>query len=186
MVACAAPFHLAELWPLAVMCLTALSVYRHKVVAIMKHITRGIPILLVLLSGCGHLAWKTTFVTAAATKEVVTSAHKHAWSVPFNKRVDKCSVLAEQYQYTVKMFERCMGEYAHNDKVLVALQAYAVAAEGLSAILVATDPMSPELDRAALRAELVDLVEAAVALVELYPEGKVYLDRINLLTKGIL
>jgi len=135
-----------------------------------------------MLVGCGG-PWKTTYVSAATTKELVTTVHKETWSEPLRERKTKCGAELDPEVHTKADFDRCTEPFteAAAAKVVQALEVYQVAATALSAVLMATDPANP--DKAALRAALAEAIEAATQLLQLLPEGDRHLKTLNNLVK---
>lgn len=140
----------------------------------------------VVLSGCAG-TYLNTYRAAAITRDTVTEAHKALWSGPLNERADECERdLGEDY--SLEEIDACMKPYTldNNDKVVKALAAYRAAASTLSAILIAAEKNPEGLDKEALRDALGQTLDAAKDLIALFPEAQQWLDRLEMLLKGLV
>jgi hypothetical protein len=139
---------------------------------------------LLATSACAN-AWRTAYVGGATTAKLVTETHKEAWSDPLNDQAVICNGKLDPEQHTKADFDACMGPFApqNNDAVLEALEVYNAAAAVLSEVLLATDPTNP--DRSQLMNAYHGVLQAAIDLVALFPKGKQYVDRLEMLVKGL-
>jgi hypothetical protein len=141
-----------------------------------------IPFLLVTLSACAG-PWKSTYTAGAVTAQFVTDTHRIAWSEPLRERAEECDKRLDPEVDTKADFDHCLGQYAANDVVLLALERYNAAADVLAAVLLATDPEKP--DRAKLVAAWADVLDAALDLIALFPEAEKYSGQLKTLTQGL-
>lgn len=186
MVACAAPFHLLDLWPILGAAAGAVVLYAPKVLRHMQKIFQVLSalVLLATLSGCAN-AWKTSYVGGAVAADFVVDTHKQAWSEPLNARAEECDATLDPETDTKADFDECMGVYAseHNSKVVRALEVYDASASVLAQLLLTTDPENP--DEKKLLSAWGNVLNAALDLVSLFPEGEKYARQLRTLTKGI-
>lgn len=119
---------------------------------------------LAILGGCsGSLqsAHKKAYVAGAVTKNVVEETHK-LWSEQLNERADTCESESESREE----FDECLGPFAHNDDVVIALETYVKLAELLFEVLRDPETTKERIDDVAARA-----MEAAEALFALMPNS---------------
>jgi len=136
------------------------------------------------LSGCGS-AYINTYRGAVITKELVTEAHESQWSEPLRERAAECDTEAND---TVAKLDECMAPFTkdNNDKVVKALAAYKTAASALSAILIAAEKNPDGLDKDALKQAMSDTLAAARELISLFPEAAEWMERVEMLLKGLV
>lgn len=139
---------------------------------------------LLATSGCAN-AWRTAYVGGATTAKLVSETHKEAWSDPLNDQATICAGKLDPEQDTKADFDTCMGPFTAkaNDSVLKSLEVYNAAAAVLTEVLLATDPSNP--DRDALMSAYHNVLQAAIDLVAMFPKGKQYVDRLEMLVKGL-
>lgn len=139
-----------------------------------------------LLTGCAG-AYLNTYRAAVITRDSVTEAHKALWSAPLNERADDCERELGG-EYTIEEIDECMAPYTldNNEKIVKALAAYRTAAAGLSAILIAAEGNPDGVDKEALKQSLYTTLDAAKELIALFPEAQAWLDRLDLLLKGLV
>jgi hypothetical protein len=117
-----------------------------------------------LLGGCGgnlQKVHKRAYIAGAVTKNVVEESHQ-IYSKQLNKKADECEASAK----SEKEFDECLGPYAHNDDVVLALTTYKQAAEVLFNAL--KNPDSPKEQLAELRDRVM---KAALTLLDKMPDG---------------
>lgn len=121
---------------------------------------------------------------AALTKEIVTEAHKVAWSDPLNKRADSC----KEDSSTKSEFIDCVKPFTpeNAEKVVKALEAYTKAAVALGASLKAYEANKDSVDPKEIKNSAKELVNAAQGLLELFPKAKKWTDKLDILLKGII
>lgn len=123
------------------------------------------PILALALCSIGcATAQKNAYIAASVTKQTVTEAHE-IWSEQLNVRVDECDPDKNAEITTEAKFDDCLGPYASNDDIVMALEIYKNAAESLFVIL-----KSPEPDKAALSELKKRVIDAAWTLLEKMPD----------------
>lgn len=125
------------------------------------------PILALALCsiGCAS-AQKNAYIAASVTKQTATEAHQ-IWSEQLNIRVDECDPEKNSKITTEAQFDECLGPYASNDDIVIALEIYTKAAESLFVIL-----KSPNPDKAALSELRRRVIDAAWDLLEKMPDDK--------------
>lgn len=119
---------------------------------------------LATLGGCGgslQKAHKGAYIAGAVTKNVVEETHK-LWSEQLNVRADDCESSSESRAE----FDECLGPFAHNDDVVIALTAYNKVAEVLFTVLANPDATKEQILDVAAR-----VLEAAEALFALMPNS---------------
>lgn len=120
---------------------------------------------LATLGGCGgslQKAHKTAYIGGAVSKNVVEESHK-IWSEQLNVRADGCEAAAESRAE----FDECLGPFARNDDVVIALTAYNKMAELLFTVLA-----NPDSTKEQILDTLGRVLEAAEALLALMPDGE--------------
>lgn len=143
-------------------------------------------ISLTLLPACGN-TYLNTYRAGVITKEVVTEAHLELWSNPLRDKAEVCDQVVPEDGTTAEL-DKCMNPYTRssNQKVVQALAAYQTAAAVLTAILIAAEKNSKGLDKPALKKAIQDTLTAARELITLFPEAQAWLDRLEMLLKGLL
>lgn len=144
--------------------------------------------LILLLSACAqNSAYLKTYRAGVITKEIVTDAHKELWSDPLRDKAEVCSQ-AVPADASVEELEQCLDPFTkdRNDKVVTALAAYKTAATGLTAILIGAEKNPDGVDKVALRKAIEDTLAAARELIALFPEAQQWLDRLEMLLKGLV
>ena len=119
---------------------------------------------LATLGGCsGGLAkaHKTAYIGGAVSKNIVEESHK-IWSEQLNVRADGCEAAAESRAE----FDECLGPFAHNDDVVIALTLYNKLAETLFVVLANPDSTKEQISDIAGR-----LIDAASDLLVLMPDS---------------
>ena len=182
MIACAAPFHLLDILPFIGATAGCIAFYGPRLKQQMQKI---FPFILAFsfyfTAGCAN-AWKVAYVGGSTAASFVTDTHKQAWSKPLNAKAEECSASLTD-ENTKADFDACLGIYTENDKVVKALEAYNAASEVLETVLLATDPENP--DKAKLLTAWTAVLDAALNLVALFPEGAKYTSQLQTLTKGL-
>lgn len=145
-------------------------------------------------SACAHKAdpYVSTYRGAVIVKGVTTEAHKEAWSDPLRETAAACDEklsgddVPDEEQY--EDLQACLGPYnaENNDKVVKSLAAYKAAATALTAALIAAEGNPEGVDQDALNEALRDTLAAARELIALFPESQAWVDRLELLTKGLV
>lgn len=112
------------------------------------------PIVAIALctTGCAN-AQKNAMVAASVTKHVATESHE-IWSSHLNEKVDECDPESNSEIKTEADFDVCLGVFANNDDVVIALEIYKKAAESLFEILKSPEPQEELLRQ--LRQQVVD------------------------------
>ena len=119
---------------------------------------------LATLGGCGgslQKVHKSAYIGGAVTKSVVEETHK-LWSEQLNGRADDCESSSESRAE----FDECLGPFAHNDDVVIALAFYNKVAELLFRVLADPDATKEQILDVAAR-----VIEAAEALFALMPNS---------------
>jgi hypothetical protein len=145
-------------------------------------------LVLTTAMGCaGANEYVNTYRAGVITREVVTTSHKELWSDPLRVRAEECDAKVPEDGTDVEL-DLCLKPFTqeNNDKVVQALAAYQTAAATLSAILIAAESNPKGLDKAALKTAVLDAVDAARTLIALFPEAQAWLDRLEMLVKGLL
>lgn len=148
----------------------------------MRRITKYFVLFLVGACGCAN-AWQTSYVGGSAAAKFVTETHKIAWSEPLNAKTRECDPAHNPKIQSEKDLEACLGIFTRNPEVVAALKKYNATAEILEQILLATDPNKP--DSAKLLAAWNDVLDAALDLVDLFPDGARYTHQLRILTRGL-
>lgn len=131
--------------------------------------------LLLFGSGCAGVSQKQqAYIAASVTKNVVEEAHA-AYSRRLNARVDECTPEKNESIDTVRKFDECLGPYAHNQKVVLALGIYRTAAVTLFELLRESETSDTQQVLAAKRRVL----EAAFELLSLMPEAQPYVEELQ-------
>lgn len=116
--------------------------------------------------GCAS-AQNNAYIAASVTKQVTTEAHE-VWSERLNVRVGECDPEKNSEVKTEAQFDDCLGPFAHNDDIVLALEIYKKAAESLFRIL-----KSPNPDKTAI-AELKErAIDAAWLLLDKMPDESI-------------
>jgi len=139
---------------------------------------------LVLSAGCATTGYKASYVTGAVTKQFATESYG-IYSSEFNDKIDECCAgdvcNPESPDVITKTeLDQCMGakyEAATHDKIEKAIEVYHGAAKAHSSIMKIVD--GSEEDR---KAATNELLEAAIDLLELLPEGDKLVARLKQLT----
>lgn len=142
---------------------------------------------LFFFTACGG-AYVNTYRAGAITKGIVTEGHKQLWSDPLRARAEKCDAEVPEGDGHLDELEACLKPYTRevNDRVVQSLAAYNTAAAALGAVLIAAENDPKGIDKEALKGALVDVVAAARELIAAFPESKKWLDRLELLLKGLM
>jgi hypothetical protein len=120
-------------------------------------------IVAVGLPGCAAMsAQNKAYVAASVTKQVVTESHK-IWSEQLNEKAGECDASTE----TAEAFDECLGPFAHNDDVVLALEIYKSAAESLFVVLKSDNPEKTAIDE--LKKTVID---AAWDLMDKLPDDR--------------
>lgn len=138
---------------------------------------------LVLFAGCAT-GYKASYVTGAVTKEFSTESYG-IYSEQFNKKIDECcsgdSCNPESPDVITKTeLDQCMGpsyEQETHEKIEVAIKVYHEAAEAHSAVMQIVEG-SDEERKAATNA----LLDSAIDLLELLPDGNKHVAKLKKLT----
>lgn len=140
------------------------------------------------LSACaGSSPYLNTYRAGVISKEVVTASHKELWNDPLREKAKGCKQ-TEPADGSAAEMDACMTPFTrdNNDKVLRAFASYQVAAGALSAILIAAEKNPDGVDKAALKAAISDAVDAARELLALFPKAQAWVDRLEMLLKGLV
>ena len=113
--------------------------------------------------GCAS-AQKNAYIAASVTKQVTTEAHE-VWSEKLNVRVGECDPDKNPKITTEAEFDDCLGPYASNDDIVMALEIYKKAAESLLVILKSAEP-----DKAAISELKKQVIDAAWLLLDKMPD----------------
>ncbi len=143
---------------------------------------------LALLPACAEgNAYLNTYRAGVITKEVVTTAHKEAWSDPLRDKVEVCSQSVPR-DSSVEELDECLDPFtrANNDKVVKALAGYQTAAAALTTILIAAEKNPDNVDKTVLKDAALSTLDAARELLALFPEVQAWVDRLEMLLKGLL
>lgn len=143
---------------------------------------------LTILPACPNKnVYVNTYRAGVITKEVVTEAHKELWSDPLRDKAEVCDQTVPEDGTTADL-DACLDPYtkANNDKVVKALAAYQTAAATLTAILIAAEKNPKGVDKTALKQAIRDALDAARDLIELFPKAQAWLDRLEMLLKGLV
>lgn len=119
---------------------------------------------LVAASGCsGSLAkvHKKAYIGGAVSKNVVEESHK-VWSEQLNVRADEC----EKSSKSTAEFDECLGQFVHNDDVVIALATYNQIAGILFKVLA-----NPDSPKEQILDVLGRVLQSAEALLALMPDG---------------
>lgn len=141
-----------------------------------------------LAQGCaGSSPYIKTYRAGVITKQVVTEAHKELWSDPLRDKAEVCGQAVPE-DASVEELEECLAPFtkSNNDKVVQALAAYQTAAATLSTILIAAEKNPQGVDKTALKQAINETLAAARELISLFPEAQSWLDRLEMLLKGLL
>jgi hypothetical protein len=113
--------------------------------------------------GCAPMsAHQKAYVAGSVTKQVVTESHE-IWSKQLNEKATEC----DQSTDSAEAFDECLGPFAHNDDVVMALEIYKKAAESLFEILKSDDAQKTAIDEMKKH-----VVEAAWAVMNKLPDDK--------------
>jgi hypothetical protein len=128
-----------------------------------------VPILALALctTGCAS-AHKNAYIAASVTKQVTTEAHE-IWSVHLNEKVDECNPDSNSAITTENQFDECLGVYANNDDIVMALEIYKNVAESLFNAL-----KDPDFEKGALTEIKRRAIEAAWELLKKLPDEGPY------------
>lgn len=116
------------------------------------------------LGGCGgglQKVHKSAYISGAVTKNVVEESHK-VWSKGLNAKATECEATSE----SEAQFDACLGPYAHNDDVVIALATYVKVAEVLFKVLANPDSPKDQILDVAGR-----VLKAAEELLALMPDS---------------
>lgn len=141
-----------------------------------------------LCVGCaGSNAYVNTYRAGVITKEVVTTSHKELWSDPLRERAQECDAKVPEDATDVEL-DSCLKPFTreNNDKVIQALAVYQTAASTLTTVLIAAEGDPKGVDKNALKDAALETLDAARTLIALFPEAQAWLDRLELLLKGLL
>lgn len=119
---------------------------------------------LATLGGCGgslQKVHKSAYIGGAVSKNVIEESHK-IWSEQLNVRADACETSSESREE----FDECLGPFAHNDDVVIALTVYNKVAEVLFTVLA-----DPDSTKEQIADVLGRVLEAADALLALMPDS---------------
>ncbi len=138
---------------------------------------------LVLSAGCA-VGYKASYVTGAVTKQFSTESYG-IYSEQFNKKIDECcagdSCNPESPDVITKSeLDKCMGpkyENATHEKIELAIDVYYEAAKVHSSVMQIVEG-SEEERKAATNA----LLESAISLLELLPDGDKLVSKLKKLT----
>lgn len=146
-----------------------------------------VPLFVCLTCSCAHNAYVDAYRAGVITRETVTTSHKELWSDPLRERAEECDAKVPEDGTDVEL-DLCLKPFTqeNNDKIVQALAAYQTAAASLSAILIAAEKNPNGVDKDALREAVEEAVDAARTLITLFPEAQAWLDRLELLVKGLL
>lgn len=147
---------------------------------------RAAILLLFAATGCaGQNAYVNTYRAGVIAKQVVTESHKELWSDPLRDKVQECDT---EENSTTELLDECLKPFTkdNNEKVVQTLAAYQAAAATLSTILIASEKDPNGVNKEALKQAIGDTLAAARELIALFPEGQAWLDRLDMLLKGLL
>lgn len=123
---------------------------------------------LVFGGGCASVqkTHKRVYIGAAVTKQVITEGHE-VYSNQLNAKVTECDPDNNAEITSEALFDECLGPYAHNDDVVLALEVYKAAAELLFNYLKSEEP-----DKDKLLELGRDALNAAFDLAKKFPEAQ--------------
>jgi len=136
---------------------------------------------LLLTAGCAG-GFKVSYVTGAVTKQFTTESHD-IYSESFNEKLTECSPQNNDSITTKTELDECMGRgYAKpdHDKIEVAVKVYHAAAKVHSNTMIAVDGSADERSAATK-----GILEAAMALLSMFPEGEKLVAKLKKLTGGM-
>ena len=136
---------------------------------------------LTFTAGCAG-SYKASYVTGAVTKQFSTESYG-VYSEEFNKKLDGCDPANNDSVTTKTELDECMGKgYAKptHEKIETAVKVYYEAAKIHTEVMIAVDG-TPEERKAATKR----LLESAMALLSLFPEGEKLVKKLEKLTGGI-
>jgi hypothetical protein len=130
---------------------------------------------LVFGGGCASVqkTHKRVYIGAAVTKQVVTESHE-IYSNQLNAKVSECDPDNNPKITSEELFDECLGPYAYNDDVVMALEVYKAAAELLFKYLKNEDP-----DKEKLLELSRDAINAAFDLAKKFPESQAVAHRLE-------
>lgn len=149
----------------------------------MQRIALGISLILATGSATGCAgSYKGSYVTGAVTKQFATESY-NVYSDQFNEKLEACSPANNDSVTTKTELDECMGRgYAKPDheRIERATKVYHEAAKIHTQVMIAVDG-SPEERKAATK----KLLESAMDLLSLFPEGEKLVKKLKKLTGGI-
>ncbi len=131
-----------------------------------------------LTAGCAG-GYKSSYVAGAVTKQLTTESYD-IYSEGFNEKLDECDPANNDSVATKTELDKCLGKFFDNDghgKIETAVKAYHAAAKVHTEVMIAVD--STDEDR---KAATQKVLEAAMELLSLFPEGEKLVNKLKSLT----
>ena len=136
---------------------------------------------LTFASGCAG-SYKASYVTGAVTKQFATESYD-IYSGEFNEKLEECDPANNDSVTTKKELDECMGKFyakpAH-EKIETAAKGYHAAAKIHTEVMIAVDGTPEERKEATKK-----VLEAAMELLSLFPEGEKLVKKLKKLTGGM-
>ena len=131
-----------------------------------------------LTAGCAG-GYKASYVKGAVTKQLATESYD-VYSEVFNEKLDECDPANNDSVATKTELDECLGKFFDNEdhgKIEVAVKAYHVAAQAHTKAMTAVDGSDEERKAAPGK-----VLEAALELLSLFPEGEKLVTKLKSLT----
>jgi hypothetical protein len=142
------------------------------------HRTAPLVLSLLFTVGCAG-SYKASYVTGAVTKQLTTESHD-IYSKEFNEKLDECDPNNNSSVTTKTELDECQGKFfdkADHDKIEVAVKVYYEAAKIHSESMVLVEGSAEERKAATQK-----ILESAMALLSLFPDGENLVKKLKKLT----